>query len=436
MKLISTIYTPQESVNDDFLSLITVNYKTGDFVKKDALIAEFETSKAVVEVRADTEGFIVVHATAGSDVRVGSKLFELYDSPGGETTSESGTPAPEAAGQPAGEEHTGTNFFSKAALAWLEKNPVDKRQYETLAFVTTKDLIPKRGSNSQMPKTAPGNRGSSNGEPGPGKVRQTDLSDKTIKPISRNKKREFEYLYSVNSSSVISRLSIVVHAAGLDAIGSAQQFIKSTPLPSIIQEVSKLLLKYPNLNSFYLDGDQVFYNRVHVGFALDDGKNGLKVAAVADTEQLSLQQIEEQINELSLRYVNNQLSIQDLTLATFTITDLFNSNITGFHPLVNNNNSCILGISSLRNGEFVIELSFDHRLTSGKEVSQFLDDLKFRLEVRFKGGSSTAGNAREDIHCNVCYRSLDDDLNGKVYFQKVLNSKFDGYICSVCLNGW
>jgi len=434
MKLISTIYTPQESVNDDFLSLISVNYKTGDFVKRDAVIAEFETSKAVVEVRADTDGYIVVHAAAGSDVRVGSKLFEFYDSPAVEPTGESAGPTPETTGQPA-EEGFGTNFF-KAALDWLEKNPGDKHKYETLAFVTTKDMIPKRASNGQTSNTAPVRREASKDDAGPGKNRQADHSDKTIKPISRNKKREFEYLHSVNSSSVISRLSIAVRAGGPEAIRRAQQFIKSTPLPSIIQEVSKLLLKYPNLNSFYLDGDQAFYNRVHIGFALDDGKNGLKVAAIADTEQLSLQQIEEQIADLSLKYVNNQLSIQDLTLATFTITDLFNSNITGFHPLVNNNNSGILGISSLRNGEFVVDLSFDHRLTSGKEVSQFLDDLKFRLEARFNGGPAAAAEAKEEIHCHSCYRALDDDLNGKVYFQKAVNSKFDGYICSVCLNGW
>lgn len=435
MKLISTIYTPQESVNDDFLSLITVNYKTGDFVKRDAVVAEFETSKAVVEVRADTDGYIVAHAAAGSDVRVGSKLFEFYDSPVGEVASSPAAPLSEATEHQAGEVFS--TSFSKAALAWLEKNSLDKRKFESLAFVTTKDLVPKKATNGRLPGIPPtGNREALNNDIGQGKARQIDLSDKTIKPISRNKKREFEYLYSVNSSSVISRLSVAVYTGGTGAIGGAQEFIKSTPLPSIIQEVSKLLLKYPNLNSFYLDGDQAFYNRVNIGFALDDGKNGLKVAAIAETDQLSLQQIEEQITELSLRYVNNQLTVQDLTLATFTITDLFNSNITGFHPLVNNNNSCILGISSMRNGEFIIDLSFDHRLTSGKEVSQFLDDLKFRLEARFKGGPAAAGDIRKDIHCHVCYRPLDDDMDGRVYFQKVINSKFDGYICSVCLSGW
>ena len=46
MALINTILAPQESVNDQFLSLISLLVKTGEFVKSNTLIAELETSKA------------------------------------------------------------------------------------------------------------------------------------------------------------------------------------------------------------------------------------------------------------------------------------------------------------------------------------------------------------------------------------------------------
>ena len=101
-------------------------------------------------------------------------------------------------------------------------------------------------------------------------------------------------------------------------------------MPSIVQEVSKLLLKYPNLNSFYLDGEQSFFTKVIIGFALDDGSNGLKVASIIDVDSLTLNSIEENISDLSLKYSNNQLNILELTSATFTITDLFNSSILTF----------------------------------------------------------------------------------------------------------
>ena len=68
MTLVSTLYAPQESVNDQFLSLISVLVKTGDFVKADTLIAELETSKAVVEVMAENDGYIKVFVAANTDV--------------------------------------------------------------------------------------------------------------------------------------------------------------------------------------------------------------------------------------------------------------------------------------------------------------------------------------------------------------------------------
>jgi hypothetical protein len=262
------------------------------------------------------------------------------------------------------------------------------------------------------------------------------LYNQTIIDYIKSKKREFEYLYSVNSSSVISRLAVSILVSNKEAISKSQHFIKSTPLPSIVQEVSKLLLKYPNLNSFYLDGQQAFYTKVNIGFALDDGSNGLKVASIIDVDSLTLNSIEENISDLSLKYSNNQLNILELTSATFTITDLFNSNIISFHPLVNNNNSCILGVSSLHKDEFIIDLSFDHRLTSGKEVSQFLGDLKFRLEARFNKGLKESNESLPDIQCVKCYRDLTEDIDGNIFFQKVINSKYNGYICSNCLNGW
>jgi len=239
--------------------------------------------------------------------------------------------------------------------------------------VTTKDLFPKMSINKESLKL----------EKIPPNTNEVNPTEKDLKPILKSKKREFEYLHSVNSSSVISRLAVSIQLKDRELIAKSQHFIKSTPLPSIIQEVSRLLIKYPNLNSFYLEGEQAFYKKVNIGFAIDDGLNGLKVATIINTDTLNLSSIEEKISDLSLKYSKNKLNVTELTSATFTITDLFNTNIINFHPLVNNNNCCILGISSLNKGEFNIDLSFDHRLTSGKEVSQFLTDLKFRLESRF-----------------------------------------------------
>lgn len=424
MTLVSTLYAPQESVNDQFLSLISVLVKTGDFVKTDTLIAELETSKAVVEVRAENDGYIKVFVAANTDVKIGTKMFEFYDAP--IEAAAAVNLVSEVAEDKTEKAIIQKTVFSNAAEQYIKEHGINKEDYATLKFVTKKDLLPKEVLHTATPS-----------ETAALKTRETNLSDKSIKPIAKSKKTEFEYLHSVNSSSVISRLSTSIQISNKEIIGKSQQFIKSTPLPSVIQEVSKLLLKYPNLNSFYLNGDQAFYNTVNVGFALDDGKNGLKVASILNSNDLTLSAIEESIADLSLKYSNKQLGVSELTSATFTITDLFNSNVISFHPLVNNNNSCILGISSFKNGEFIIDLSFDHRLTSGKEVSQFLEDLKFRLEARFKSNKTQDDNAASsDIQCVKCFRHVNDDADGTIFFQKIINSKLSGYICSNCLIGW
>ena len=77
MALINTILAPQESVNDQFLSLISLFVKTGEFIKSNTLIAELETSKAVVEVRAENDGYIKVFVEVNTDIKIGSKMFSF-----------------------------------------------------------------------------------------------------------------------------------------------------------------------------------------------------------------------------------------------------------------------------------------------------------------------------------------------------------------------
>lgn len=432
MKLLETIYTPQESVNDDFLSLLTVMVKSGDPIKKGQLIAEMETSKAVVEVHSPADGYILVHVQANTDVKVGTRMFEVFDSPvsGDMITPAITTTTHAVAASHVQETAVVNTVFSKAALAYIEKNNIDKNRFKGLAFVTTKDIIPRHGKTNDTHIISPA------AQPlAASVVKEVNPSAREIKPITASKKREYEYLSSVNGPSVVSRLSVFINVSNPGNIGKAQRFISSTPLPTIIYEVSRLLLKYPNLNSFYNNGSQAFYNNIHVGFALDDGVMGLKVAALFDSDKLSSQEIEESISSLSQKYVSNQLSVTELTSSTFTITDLFNSPVQNFHPLVNINNSAVLGVSGFDKSGFVLDLSFDHRITSGKEVSLFLGDLKQRLEARFRLGSE-AKEERQHVQCQKCLRSIDDDVNGNIFFQKVVNSKYDGYVCSNCLNGW
>jgi len=432
---IASIKTPQESVNDEYLSLIKVHVTNGQAVSHATLLAEFETSKAVVELFCEYEGFIKVCCTEGTEVKVGTVLFEVYADANIPVTA--GNKAVAAVDTVSIKDNAASNGqqvqakaainqrISQKALSLIEKDKVDISLLQHLNFVTTKDIEKlinpnKSAGANNIEKKAP--------------LIKSNTSVVTSKKLSASKKREAEYLQSVNNNGVVSMLSVSVELAGISRLQSSQSFITTTPLPTVIFEVSRLLKKYPNLNSYFDNGCQNTYEAVNVGFAIDIDKE-LKVCAINDTDGLSIEKIEDQIADLTQKYSIDKLTKEELTSTTFTITDLFNSSITDFFPLVNINNSAILGISALQNNFFKINLSFDHRISSGKEVALFLNDLKMRLEAHFNSKSSSTATPKK-VSCIKCLRQNNEDLNGSIYFVAAVNATEEGYICSNCLTGW
>ena len=434
MKPIAQIKTPQESVNDEYLSVIKIHVTNNQHITTSTLLAELESSKAVVDVFSDSDGFIKVCCAEGTDAKVGSILFEIYTVAGvpealdslsltGNIENDGINPSANSNGvlKPITDQQ-----FSKDALQLIEKNNINISALSHLAFITTRDIekISTQNKNTGAVKSS-----------APTQIITSNSTTSSSNKLSPSKKREAEYLQSVNNNGVVSMLSTSVKLQDASGIMNAQSFITTTPLPTIIFEVSRLLKKYQNLNSYYDCGFQKTYSAINIGFAIDINK-GLKVCAINNTDALSIENIENQIADLTAKYLDDKLNKEELTNTTFTITDLFNTNTIDFYPLVNINNAAILGISSLQNNSFKINLSFDHRVTNGKEVALFLTDLKSRLEAHFKSASGKSMFKANGISCFKCLRGFEEDLDGKIYFLPALNQKEDGYICSNCLSGY
>ena len=100
--------------------------------------------------------------------------------------------------------------------------------------------------------------------------------------LGKKKINEIMYLSNVNSTGLVSRLTVFINSS-LEKIIENQNFISSTPLPLIAFEVSRLLLKYPNLNSFFHSEKIISHKDVNIGIAFDNGVNGLKVASIFKT---------------------------------------------------------------------------------------------------------------------------------------------------------
>jgi pyruvate dehydrogenase E2 component (dihydrolipoamide acetyltransferase) len=209
-------------------------------------------------------------------------------------------------------------------------------------------------------------------------------------------------------------------------------------LPIIVFETAKLLKKYPNLNAYFDNNTIRAYDDVNIGVAFDID-DGLKVYTIQDSDSLSLSEIELNICNGIDAYLDKKLTPEQLTGSTFTITDLSSFGVERLTPLVNYNQSSILGISSIdqKLHRVNLSLSFDHRVTEGKTVSQFLLDLKSRVESHTNIYSANTGS---DIRfkCSYCLKDLSEDkgLQGIGLIKIIKHDGSDGIVCRTCLEGW
>jgi 2-oxoglutarate dehydrogenase E2 component (dihydrolipoamide succinyltransferase) len=155
--------------------------------------------------------------------------------------------------------------------------------------------------------------------------------------------------------------------------------------------VTRALQLYPDVNSM-MDGDyKVAYDFADISIAVS-GPKGLMVPVVRNAENLTFRGVEAEIKRLAIRARDGQITVDDMTGGTFTITNggVFGSMLST--PIINPPQSGILGMHNIIerpiavNGKVEIHpmmyvaLSYDHRIIDGRESVGFLVAVKEALE--------------------------------------------------------
>jgi len=153
----------------------------------------------------------------------------------------------------------------------------------------------------------------------------------------------------------------------------------------------RALAEIPSLNAEFIDGKIQEHAAVHLGFACDTPK-GLLVPVVRDAHSLSLPALAKRMRELTAGATAGTVCADDLTGATFTISNLGNLGIESFTPLLNPPQVAILGVNAVqlkavrREGrvEFIDAIGFsltcDHQAIDGAPGARFLQVLKAKIE--------------------------------------------------------
>jgi len=159
----------------------------------------------------------------------------------------------------------------------------------------------------------------------------------------------------------------------------------------IIRACGVTLLHHPGVNASFQGESIRVFHRVHMGIAVAL-EEGLITPVLRDVHAKSLAQIAVEARDLAERARQRKLRAQELSGATFSISNLGMFDVRDFSAIINPPEGAILAVGSVRTVPVVTDaglgvgrrmaltLSCDHRVMDGAMGARFLQDVKRLLE--------------------------------------------------------
>ena len=160
----------------------------------------------------------------------------------------------------------------------------------------------------------------------------------------------------------------------------------------LIQCAAETLRELPELNACWHRNGIHVYDAVHIAMAVDT-PDGLLAPVVRHADRLTLPEIAEQTRKLVVQIRSGQLSQNQLSGGTFTVSNLGMFGIDAFTPILNLPQAAILGVGRIvdepvvRDGQLeagralTLSLTFDHRVIDGAPAARWLRRLCERIET-------------------------------------------------------
>ncbi len=377
-----TIPSPGESISE--VSLSGWLRDDGSYVEKDELLAEIESDKATLELRAPASGALKIATKRGDGIKVGAVVASI----------DTNAAKPASAAVTATTNGDASMRVSGVAKKVAAEKGVDLAQLAgsgPSGRVMKNDVLAATGTKPMTLKpAAPAVVGSR----GVRREKMTKLRQKIAERLV-HAQHTAAMLTTFNECDMteIMRLRAEhkesfekTHGVGL---GFMSFFVKAA---------TSALRKYPRVNAYIVgqgaDMEVEFHDYADIAVAVGTEK-GLVVPVLRNAEALSFAGIEASIKDFAVRAKEGKLSVDEMTGGTFTIS---NGGVYGSlmsTPILNPPQSAILGMHATKKravedpknpGQVALRpmmylaLSYDHRIIDGSEAVGFLVHVKDMIE--------------------------------------------------------
>lgn len=362
------IKLPRMDDDHEESSIVFWYKQEGDEVSEGDTLVEVQTEKSVSEIEAETDGILEkILVPRGGVAKVGDVLCII-------------NPEPDQASKD-----------TEKSGATVSTDIKDGKEKE---FVRIAPRLRKIAKDLGVDLTAVIGTG-----PG-GKITEEDIRNTAAEGVS-SEERPGRPLQGIRKTIAARMMGSLHNSAQLTETAYAdvtslserrsQHEVKLSWNTWILSAVIQALKEHPYINGTLENGKLKQSEKIHLGIAVDTD-HGLMVPVVNNAEQLSLTELEEEVNTKAEQARSLKLSKDELSGSTFTVTNLGAYGIHFFTPIINPPEIAILGVGHIEeylkkeDGEIVerkrlpLSLTFDHQAVDGAPAARFLKTLTSILE--------------------------------------------------------
>ena len=379
--------SPGESITE--VEIATWLVADGDYVEKDQAIAEVDSDKATLELPAEASGIITLKAAEGDAVAVGEVVCLIDTSaakPEGNASVKEAKKEEKSAVAPKEVEKVveSKTYATGTASPAAKKILAEKNMEATSVKGTGKD---GRITKDDAVNATPSMGTPTGGKRGSSRSKMSMLRRKVAERLveAKNTTAMLTTFNEVDMSPIF-KLREEYKEIFKDKHGVGLGFMSFFTLA-----VVRALKMYPAVNSMIDGQEMISYDFCDISIAVS-GPKGLMVPVIRNAENLSFRGVEAEVKRLAIRARDGQITVDEMTGGTFTISNggVFGSMLST--PIINPPQSGILGMHNIVERPVAVDghveirpimfvaLSYDHRIIDGKESVGFLVAVKEALE--------------------------------------------------------
>ena len=143
----------------------------------------------------------------------------------------------------------------------------------------------------------------------------------------------------------------------------------------LVKIFAKVMMQHESFRATLLENSISIAPNASLSIAVADDKN-LYMPVIKDANRLTISEIAEQLATFKEKLKTNSFTAADMQGGTFGISNLGMLGVARFDAMINKDESGIVAVGGIQDGQISVTLTADHRLINGYEAALFMRDIK------------------------------------------------------------